>query len=103
MKSPYFSYFAKLRNFPIIIFPSGINGFGEHILKSGTASSTLACPPFTDMAFEAKPIVRVALEPRQPSQLQQLVEGMKLLNQADPCVQVMVQESGTNQWAKKIV
>ena len=61
----------------------------------GTGSISLVCPPFTDMAFEAKPIVRVALEPRQPSQLQLLVNGMKLLNQADPCVQVMVQESGS--------
>ena len=26
--------------------------------------------------------------------MERLVRGMKLLNQADPCVQVMVQESG---------
>ena len=73
---------------------TGINGFGDFILKSGTASTSLACPPFTAMTFEAKPIVRVAVEPCQPSQLQLLVNGMRLLNQADPCVQVMVQESG---------
>ena len=46
------------------------------------------------MTFEAKPIVRVAIEPQQPSQLALLVKGMRLLNQADPCVQVLVQESG---------
>lgn len=72
----------------------GINGFGDFILKSGTASTSLACPPFTSMTFEAKPIVRVAIEPKQPSQLPILVTGMKLLNQADPCVEVLVQESG---------
>ena len=46
------------------------------------------------MSLEAKPIVRVAVEPKQPSQLHMLVAGMKLLNQADPCVQVLVQETG---------
>ncbi|KDN46624.1 putative translation elongation factor 2-putative [Tilletiaria anomala UBC 951] len=42
----------------------------------------------------AAPIVRVALEPKNPSDMSKLVEGLKLLNQADPCVQVLVQETG---------
>ena len=72
----------------------GINGCADYILKSATLSSTLACPPFTPIPLEAKPIVRVAVEPKQPSQLHRLVGGMKLLNQADPCVEVLVQETG---------
>ncbi|XP_047140599.1 elongation factor-like GTPase 1 isoform X1 [Hydra vulgaris] len=72
----------------------GINGCADYILKSATLSSTLACPAFTPIPLEAKPIVRVAVEPRQPSQLHRLVGGMKLLNQADPCVEVLVQETG---------
>merc|ERR1719466_29077 len=71
-----------------------IKGLSEHVLKSATVSTSLSCPPFTPMSLEAKPIVRVAVEPRQPSQLPLLVAGMKLLNQADPCVQVLVQETG---------
>ena len=46
------------------------------------------------MPFEVRPIVRVALEPEQPSELPALVKGLKLLNQADPCVRVLVQETG---------
>ncbi|KAG0100019.1 Cytoplasmic GTPase/eEF2-like protein (ribosomal biogenesis), partial [Podila epicladia] len=40
------------------------------------------------------PIVRVALEPENPSQMAQLVRGLQLLNQADPSVQVLTQETG---------
>lgn len=71
-----------------------IKGLADHVLKSATVSTTKACPPFTPMPLAAKPIVRVAVEPKLPSQLPLLVAGMKLLNQADPCVQVLVQESG---------
>lgn len=42
----------------------------------------------------AAPIVRVALEPTNPSEMPKLVEGLKLLNQADPCVESFVQDSG---------
>lgn len=42
----------------------------------------------------ATPIVRVALEPKNPAEMPKLVEGLRLLNQADPCVEVMVEENG---------
>lgn len=46
------------------------------------------------MHFEAKPIVRVAVEPKKTSCLGQLLKGLKLLNQADPCVETLLQETG---------
>ncbi|UZJ51728.1 hypothetical protein CBS101457_001048 [Exobasidium rhododendri] len=42
----------------------------------------------------SSPIVRVALEPKNPSHMPKLVEGLRLLNQADPCVETMVQSTG---------
>lgn len=66
----------------------GIGGLEEHILKSATLSSTLACPSFSELSQMAVPILRVAVEPAKPSEMAQLVQGLKLLNQADPCVQV---------------
>ncbi|KAK4050042.1 Cytoplasmic GTPase/eEF2-like protein (ribosomal biogenesis) [Microbotryomycetes sp. JL221] len=42
----------------------------------------------------AAPIVRVALEPEEPSEMPKLVEGLRMLNQADPCVETLVQETG---------
>ena len=40
------------------------------------------------MKFSVSPVVRVAVEPKNPADLPKLVEGMKRLVQADPMVQV---------------
>ncbi|KAJ3023434.1 Cytoplasmic GTPase/eEF2-like protein (ribosomal biogenesis) [Thoreauomyces humboldtii] len=72
----------------------GIGGLADHVLKTGTLSSVLECPSFGGVSNEDAPIVRVALEPREPNQMSQLVDGLRMLNQADPCVQVYLQDTG---------
>ena len=72
----------------------GIGGLEEHIIKHATVSSTLACPSFRSMSFAAAPIVRVALEPVHAYDMPALVKGLQLLNQADPSVEVTIQETG---------
>ncbi|KAF8793749.1 Elongation factor-like GTPase 1 like protein [Argiope bruennichi] len=72
----------------------GIGGLQDHVLKSATLSSTIACPSFIDLYSSTVPILRVALEPCHPKEMSSLVKGLRLLNQADPCVQVFVQETG---------
>lgn len=42
----------------------------------------------------ATPMVRVALEPRSAADMPKLAAGLELLNQADPCVEVLVQDNG---------
>ena len=42
----------------------------------------------------SKPIVRVAVEPQNPADVGALIKGLKMLNQADPCVQVILQVKG---------
>ncbi|KAG5641547.1 hypothetical protein DXG03_004793 [Asterophora parasitica] len=42
----------------------------------------------------ASPIVRVALEPVRPADMQKLVSGLKLLSQSDPCVETFQQQTG---------
>ena len=42
----------------------------------------------------ATPILRVAVEPKDIQNMHKLVKGLKLLNQADACVQVLIQETG---------
>ncbi|GMK57285.1 hypothetical protein CspeluHIS016_0401190 [Cutaneotrichosporon spelunceum] len=44
--------------------------------------------------MQAAPIVRVALEPVNPSDMPKLIEGLQILNQADPCAEYLVQETG---------
>ncbi|XP_070829339.1 elongation factor-like GTPase 1 [Chaetodon trifascialis] len=72
----------------------GIGGLEDCVLKSATLSTSPACSPFTPLNFEATPIVRVAIEPKHPSEMPKLVRGMRLLNQADPCAEVLIQETG---------
>lgn len=72
----------------------GIGGLEEHVLKSCTLSSTVACPSFTELQLMATPILRVAVMPKHAAEMPSLVRGLRLLNQADSCVQVFVQETG---------
>ncbi|CAM6088803.1 unnamed protein product [Calypogeia fissa] len=71
-----------------------IRGLGLQILKSATLSSTLMCWPFSSMFFQAAPIVRVAIEPSDPADMGALSRGLRLLNRADPFVEVTVSNSG---------
>lgn len=43
---------------------------------------------------QAAPIVRVALEPELPADMPRLISGLKLLAQADPCVETFQQQTG---------
>ncbi|KAI8799555.1 P-loop containing nucleoside triphosphate hydrolase protein [Cladochytrium replicatum] len=72
----------------------GIAGLETTILKTGTLSTTTVCPSFGGIVMATAPIVRVALQPADLSQMPQLIEGLRLLNQADPSVEVMRQETG---------
>ncbi|CAK9809434.1 Elongation factor-like GTPase 1 [Anthophora quadrimaculata] len=72
----------------------GIGDLEEHVLKTATLSSTVACPSFTELTSLGVPIMHVALEPKHPNDLQKLTNGLKLLNQADACAIVRIQESG---------
>eukprot|EP00833_Pecoramyces_ruminatium_P016129 jgi/Orpsp1_1/1190161/evm.model.d7180000077100.1 len=72
----------------------GIGGLDEVVLKSATVSSLTECPSLINVDMKAPPIVRVAVEPYDPSDMPKLVEGLKLLNQADSCVEVLIQETG---------
>lgn len=74
----------------------GIGGLEGHVLKYGTLWSAEweGGQNLVGKGLETAPIVRVALEPEDPSQMAQLVRGLQLLNQADPSVQVLTQETG---------
>ncbi|KAI8330977.1 hypothetical protein BC941DRAFT_475149 [Chlamydoabsidia padenii] len=73
----------------------GIGGLEGHLLKNGTLASTkVDVKNMAGVSQDSHPILRVALEPENPTEMDKLVEGLRLLNQADPCVQVMLQETG---------
>lgn len=72
----------------------GIQGLDQHLIRTATLSNDIFCPPFNDLHLPATPILRVAIEPKNPLEMSTLVNGLKLLNQADPCVEVKLQETG---------
>ncbi|USW49398.1 Putative small GTP-binding protein [Septoria linicola] len=75
----------------------GIAGLEGAILKSGTISSQLEGAPnlsSTTAISTNAPIVRVALEPAFPGDLDKMVRGLQLLVQADPAVSYEQLESG---------
>ncbi|CAM8948745.1 unnamed protein product [Rhodiola kirilowii] len=71
-----------------------IRGLAHHILKSATLSSVKKCWPFSSMAFQVAPTLRVAIEPSDPSDMGALMKGLRLLNRADPFVEVTVSSRG---------
>ncbi|KAK6439920.1 Cytoplasmic GTPase/eEF2-like protein (ribosomal biogenesis) [Oleoguttula sp. CCFEE 5521] len=75
----------------------GIAGLEGAILKSGTLCSQVEGAPnlsSTAAISTNAPIVRVALEPTNPGELDKMARGLRLLEQADPAVVYEQLESG---------
>ncbi|KAI6884585.1 elongation factor Tu [Hortaea werneckii] len=75
----------------------GIAGLEGAIIKSGTICSQLEGAPnlgSTTAISTNAPIVRVALEPAYPGDLDKMIRGLKLLEQADPAVAYEQLQSG---------
>ena len=73
----------------------GIGGLEGHVFKSGTLCSQL--PGSLNLAgvqMGTHPIVRVALEPENPYDLDKMIKGLKLLVQSDPCAEYEQLPSG---------
>jgi len=69
-------------------------GIDQFLLKSGTITTSEVAHNIKVMKFSVSPVVRVAVEPKNPSDLPKLVEGLKRLSKSDPCVQCYTEESG---------
>ena len=67
------------------------NGF---LLKSGTLCDHEEGYPLKNMKYSVSPVVRVAVEPKNPGDLPKLVEGLKRLSKSDPLVLCKTEESG---------
>merc|ERR1712147_492234 len=83
---------------PIEDVPSGnilgLVGIDQFLLKSGTLSTSETAHNMRVMKFSVSPVVRVAVEPKNPADLPKLVEGLKRLSKSDPMVQILIEESG---------
>merc|ERR1719228_920444 len=72
----------------------GLVGVDQFLVKTGTITTFKEAHNMKVMKFSVSPVVRVAVEPKNPSDLPKLVEGLKRLAKSDPMVQCMIEESG---------
>merc|ERR1712154_748902 len=66
----------------------------QFLVKTGTITTFKDAHNMKVMKFSVSPVVRVAVEPKNPSELPKLVEGLKRLAKSDPMVQCIIEEWG---------
>jgi len=78
--------------------PSGntcaLVGIDQFLVKCGTISTEEDSHPLYMMKYSVSPVVRVAVEPKNPAELPKLIEGLKRLSKSDPLVVCMTTETG---------
>jgi len=72
----------------------GLVGVDQFLVKTGTITTFKDAHNMRVMKFSVSPVVRVAVEPKNPGDLPKLVEGLKRLAKSDPMVQCIMEESG---------
>jgi len=72
----------------------GLVGVDQFLVKTGTITNMKEAHNMKVMKFSVSPVVRVAVEPKNPADLPKLVEGLKRLAKSDPMVQCIIEESG---------
>lgn len=66
----------------------GLVGVDQFLVKTGTITTFEHSHNMRVMKFSVSPVVRVAVEAKNPADLPKLVEGLKRLAKSDPMVQV---------------
>jgi len=72
----------------------GLVGVDQYLVKTGTITTFEQAHNIKQMKFSVSPVVRVAVQPKDPQQLPKLVEGLKRLAKSDPMVLCLTEESG---------
>merc|ERR1712110_197345 len=72
----------------------GLVGVDSYILKTGTIATHVDAHPFNTMKYSVSPVVRVAVDVKNASDLPKLMEGLKRLAKSDPLVLCITSRSG---------
>jgi len=72
----------------------GLVGVDQYLLKSGTITTSEDAHNIITMKYSVSPVVRVAVEPTNASDLPKLMEGLKRLAKSDPLVQCFTAPTG---------
>jgi elongation factor 2 len=65
----------------------GLVGIDQYLLKQGTLSTSESAHNIRVMNYSVSPVVRIAVEAKNASDLPKLIEGLKRLAKSDPLVQ----------------
>merc|ERR1739838_859744 len=72
----------------------GLVGVDQYLMKQGTIATADDAHNIRVMKYSVSPVVRVAVEVKNASDLPKLVDGLKKLSKSDPLVQCYTEESG---------
>ena len=72
----------------------GLVGVDQFLMKQGTISDNEGAHCIKVMKYSVSPVVRVAVEVKNASDLPKLVEGLRKLSKSDPLVVCTTEESG---------
>lgn len=72
----------------------GLVGVDQYLVKTGTLTTFEQAHNMKQMKFSVSPVVRVAVQPKDPQHLPKLVEGLKRLAKSDPMVLIVTEETG---------
>ena len=72
----------------------GILGIDKYLVKQGTIATDAGAYNIKAMKYSVSPVVRVAVEAKNSTDLPKLIEGLKRLAKSDPLVQCTTEESG---------
>jgi len=72
----------------------GLVGIDQFLAKAGTLTDLETACPIKNMKYSVSPVVRVAVDVKNPADLPKLVEGLKRLSKSDPLVQCTIEETG---------
>ncbi len=64
-------------------------GVDQCLVKQGTISDVAGASTIRSMKYSVSPVVRVAVNAKNPADLPKLVEGLKKMSKSDPLVQVI--------------
>lgn len=76
-----------------------ISGIDQSIIKTATVTDTYEDEndpvlSFLPLKFNTQPVLKIAVEPVNPTELPKMLEGLRKLNKAYPLLQTKVEESG---------
>lgn len=72
----------------------GLIGVDQYLMKQGTITTAEDAHNIRVMKYSVSPVVRVAVDVKNASDLPKLVEGLKKLSKSDPLVLCITEESG---------